>query len=100
MCSHHHYKERALAIAIALADTKTTGEAWPELLGVLFQLSQSDVEGQRESAFRIFTAAPTIIEKQHEAVVLEAFATGFKDAADAVKIAAVEAFSAFFRSIQ
>jgi len=55
------------------------GEQWPELLGTLFQLSNSADVGQREAAFRIFATTPGIIEKQHEEVVLSAFTKGFKD---------------------
>ncbi len=54
-------------------------ESWPELLQVLFVASQSPDAGQREGAFRIFTATPGIIEKQHEETVLGAFTKGFKD---------------------
>lgn len=56
-----------------------SGENWPELLGVLFQASQSTNVGQRECAFRIFATTPTIIERQHEDTVLGAFTKGFKD---------------------
>lgn len=55
------------------------GEPWPELLGSLFQASQSPDVGQREGAFKIFAATPGIIEKQHEETVQSAFARGFKD---------------------
>lgn len=55
------------------------GESWPELLSALFVASQSAEAGQREGAFRIFTATPGIIEKQHEETVLGAFMKGFKD---------------------
>ena len=55
------------------------GEPWPELLGSLFQASQSPDAGQREGAFRIFATTPGIIEKQHEDTVQAAFAKGFKD---------------------
>ena len=56
-----------------------TGENWPELLQALFVASQSPDPGQREGAFRIFTATPGVIEKQHEETVLAAFTKGFKD---------------------
>lgn len=56
-----------------------TGVAWPELLGALFQASQSQDAAQRENAFRIFSTTPQIIEKQHEDVVMTAFKTGFAD---------------------
>jgi hypothetical protein len=55
------------------------GQQWPELLGALFTLSNSQDEGQRENAYRIFATTPEIIEKQHEDTVLSAFAKGFKD---------------------
>jgi len=54
-------------------------ENWTELLGALFQASQSSESGQRETAFRIFATTPGIIEKQHEDVVLGAFTKGFSD---------------------
>ncbi|KAH0542383.1 hypothetical protein FGG08_003228 [Glutinoglossum americanum] len=74
-------------------------ESWPELLGVLFQTSQSTDSGQREGAFRIFATTPGIIEKQHGDTVLTAFTRGFKDEDVAVRLAAMEAFASFFRSI-
>ena len=75
------------------------GEPWPELLGALFQASQSPDPGQREGAFRIFATTPGIIERQHEDAVQSAFAKGFKDDNVVVRIAAMEAFASFFRSI-
>jgi len=63
------------------SDVVWTDEPWPELLGALFQASQSANAGQRETAYRIFAATPDIIEKQHEEVVLGAFTKGFKDEA-------------------
>lgn len=61
-----------------------TDEQWPDLLGALFQLSQSEDAGQRETAFRIFSATPGIIEAQHQDTVLGAFTKGFKDNEDQV----------------
>jgi hypothetical protein len=57
----------------------STAVAWPELLGALFAASQSTDAAQRETAFRIFSTTPGIIEKQHEDVVISAFKTGFAD---------------------
>lgn len=54
-------------------------EKWPELLQALFVASQSQDVGQRESAFRIFTTTPGIIEQQHENAVIGSFTKGFKD---------------------
>ncbi|CAI7587634.1 unnamed protein product [Penicillium glandicola] len=74
-------------------------EQWPELLGVLFQASQSPDSGLRETAYRVFTTTPGIIEKQHEEAVVEVFTKGFKDDNISVRISAMEAFASLFRSI-
>lgn len=62
-----------------MADRSYLDENWPGLLHALFNASQSPDAGQRENAFRIFTATPGIIEQQHETTVSGAFAKGFKD---------------------
>jgi hypothetical protein len=62
-----------------------TGVQWPELLGSLFQASQSADAAQRENAFRIFSTTPQIIEKQHEDVVVTAFKGGFADSETSVR---------------
>ncbi|KAI9804140.1 MAG: hypothetical protein M1825_001542 [Sarcosagium campestre] len=102
------------AVAEIARQYSDEGEQWPELLEVLFQTSQSPDAGQREAAFRIFATTPGIIERQHEDTVLAVFVKGFKDegAVNAsagtarssgdvffVRIAAMEAFASFFRSI-
>ncbi|KAK5653518.1 hypothetical protein OQA88_8777 [Cercophora sp. LCS_1] len=76
-----------------------SNDSWPELLGALFTLSQAPDPGKRETAFRVFTTTPGIIEKQHEEAVAQAFANAFKDESVAVRLAAMEAFAAFFRSL-
>lgn len=48
---------------------------------MLFNLSVAPDAGKRETAYRVFTTTPGIIEKQHEGAVLEAFSRGFKDEA-------------------
>lgn len=73
---------------------------WPELLGALFGASRSNDAGQRETAFRVFSTTPGIIEEQHEEVVQTAFKGGFSDSDTSVRISAVEAFASFFRSIK
>ncbi|KAI9822390.1 MAG: hypothetical protein M1827_000109 [Pycnora praestabilis] len=87
------------AVAEIARQYSDDGEQWPELLGSLFQASQSSDAGQREGAFRIFATTPGIIEKQHEDTVLSAFTKGFKDEDVTVRLAAMEAFASFFRSI-
>ncbi|KAK3690008.1 armadillo-type protein [Podospora appendiculata] len=74
-------------------------DSWPELLQILFSLSQAADPGKRETAFRVFTTTPGIIEKNHEETVAAAFARAFKDDTVAVRLAAMEAFAAFFRSL-
>ncbi|KAJ8131391.1 hypothetical protein O1611_g2236 [Lasiodiplodia mahajangana] len=72
---------------------------WPEILGVLFNLSMANDNGQRETAYRVFATTPGIIEKQHENAVMDAFGRGFKDNSVAVQLAAMEAFASFFRNL-
>ena len=71
------------------ADIDMAGEQWNELLQTLFNLSQMPDSTQRETAFRIFTATPGIIEKQHEENVLAAFIKGFKDDEASVSVHAL-----------
>ncbi|KAJ9134791.1 Importin beta-3 [Pleurostoma richardsiae] len=87
------------AVAEVARQYSENNENWPELLGVLFQLSIAPDVGKRETAFRVFTTTPGIIEKQHEDGVAQAFTRGFKDDAVQVRLAAMEAFAAFFRSL-
>ncbi|EGC42195.1 karyopherin [Histoplasma capsulatum var. duboisii H88] len=87
------------AVAEIAGQYADNGEQWSELLGVLFQASQSTDPGVRDSAFRIFSTTPGIIEKQHEEMVVGVFAKGFRDENISVRISAMEAFSSFFRSV-
>ncbi|KAF5677303.1 importin subunit beta-3 [Fusarium heterosporum] len=87
------------AVAELARQYTENGDLWPELLGALFQLSQAPEPEKRENAFRVFATTPAIIEKQHEEAVLQAFQKGFKDEAVMVRLAAMEAFAAFFRTI-
>ncbi|KAJ5764077.1 Importin subunit beta-3 [Penicillium manginii] len=87
------------AVAEVARQYTDNGDQWPELLGVLFQASQSPEAGLRETAFRIFTTTPGIIERQHEDAVVGVFTKGFEDENISVRIAAMEAFAAMFRSI-
>ncbi|KAJ5294758.1 hypothetical protein PENANT_c014G03055 [Penicillium antarcticum] len=87
------------ALAEVARQYTDNGEQWPELLAVLFQASQNPDSGLRETAYRIFTTTPGIIERQHEDAVVEVFTKGFKDDNISVRIAAMEAFASLFRSI-
>ncbi|PHH83153.1 hypothetical protein CDD83_3054 [Cordyceps sp. RAO-2017] len=87
------------AVAEIARQYADNNDAWPELLGILFQLSQAPEPEKRENAFRVFATTPSIIQRQHEEAVLQAFQKGFKDDAVMVRLAAMEAFSAFFRTI-
>ncbi|PSR77228.1 armadillo-type protein [Coniella lustricola] len=87
------------AVAEVARQYSDIDEPWPELLTVLFQLSIADDSGKRESAFRVFNTTPGIIEKQHEEAVAQAFTKGFKDPEVGVRLAAMEAFASFFRSL-
>ncbi|RDW63954.1 ARM repeat-containing protein [Coleophoma crateriformis] len=87
------------AVAEIAREYSDNNKQWQEILGVLFQLSMSEQAGQREIAYRIFATTPGIIEKQHEDTVMSAFTKGFKDDDVRVRLAAMEAFASFFRSI-
>ncbi|KAG8666917.1 importin subunit beta-3 [Fusarium poae] len=87
------------AVAELARQYTENGDAWPDLLSALFQLSQAPEAEKRENAFRVFATTPAIIEKQHEEAVLQAFQKGFKDDAVMVRLAAMEAFASFFRTI-
>ncbi|CAL5867384.1 uncharacterized protein PFLUO_LOCUS1602 [Penicillium psychrofluorescens] len=87
------------AVAEVARQYTDNGDSWPDLLQVLFTASQSTEAGLRETAYRIFTTTPGIIEKQHEDTVLGVFTKGFKDDNISVRIAAMEAFAALFRSM-
>lgn len=76
-----------------------SSHSWSELLQVLFSLSQDTDAAKRETAFRVFTTTPGIIEKQHEEPVAQSFAQAFKDTSVSVRLAAMEAFASFFRNL-
>ncbi|KAI0165060.1 ARM repeat-containing protein [Hypoxylon sp. FL1284] len=87
------------AVADVARQYSENNQQWPEILAVLFNLSMATDVGQRETAYRIFATTPGIIENQHETAVLEAFNRGFKDDSVSVRLAAMEAFASFFRSL-
>lgn len=73
------------AVAEVARQYSEHSEPWPDLLAALFQLSLAQDAGKRETAFRVFTTTPGIIEKQHEAGAAQAFSKGFKDDSVAVR---------------
>lgn len=75
------------------------GESWPELLGVLFQASQSADPGLRDSSFRIFATTPGIIEKQHEEMVHGVFSKGASDENISVRATRLVLAWSFIRSL-
>ncbi|TLD34289.1 hypothetical protein PspLS_01232 [Pyricularia sp. CBS 133598] len=87
------------AVAEVARQCSDNGISWPDLLAALFQLSMAPDAGKREISFRVFATTPGIIEKQHEESVAQAFSTAFKDDTVAVRLAAMEAFAAFFRGM-
>ncbi|KAL8405126.1 hypothetical protein RB594_009859 [Gaeumannomyces avenae] len=87
------------AVAEVARQCTDNSESWPDLLGVLFQMSVAPDAGKREIAYRVFATTPGIIEKQHEEPVAQAFSRAFKDDSISVRLAAMEAFAAFFRSM-
>ncbi|KAI0394453.1 armadillo-type protein [Xylariaceae sp. FL0594] len=88
------------AVADVARQCSENNVQWPEILGVLSNLSMATDPGRRETAYRVFATTPGIIERQHEAAVMEAFARGFKDTSVSVQLEAMQAFAAFFGNVQ
>lgn len=74
-------------------------EAWPELLGALFDASKNPNPEIRQCAFRVFAAAPEILENNKDIIpeASQVLHAGFDDSSNNVRISAVTAFSAFFQ---
>lgn len=83
---------------VAKEDASPLG-SWNELIPALFQATKNSDPSFRESAFRVFSSAPELIDKSYINEVLPIFNTGFDDENDDVRIAACTAFVAFFREI-
>lgn len=75
------------------------GNEWNDLIPALFSASQNSNNSIRESAFRIFAAAPEIIGQQYLNDILPIFNTSFQDQDDDVRIAACHAFVEFFKEL-
>lgn len=72
---------------------------WSELIPALFEATTNPDPSFRESAFRVFSSAPELINKSYINQILPIFNTGFDDQQDAVRIASCTAFVAFFREL-
>lgn len=83
---------------VAKEDASPPG-TWPELLPALFSASTSQDASFRESAFRVFSSTPELIDLSYINEILPVFKAGFGDANDDVRIAACTAFVAFFREL-
>lgn len=57
----------------------TLPEPWQDLLGALFQSTKSPEPAHRESAFRVFAALPTLVDKQHIDLLQNVFLAGLQD---------------------
>lgn len=83
---------------VAKEDVSPPG-SWPELIPTLFQATANPDSSFRESAFRVFSSAPDLIDKSYIEQVTPIFRSGFEDDNDDVRIASCTAFVAFFREI-
>jgi importin-5 len=59
-------------------------EPWNELLAALFQSTKSPEPAHRESAFRVFAALPSIVDKSHVELLKGVFLEGLQDPAPQV----------------
>ena len=57
---------------------------WNELLNALFQSTKSPEPAHRESAFRVFAALPSIVDKSHVDLLRGVFLEGLQDRAPQV----------------
>ncbi|WPK26246.1 hypothetical protein PUMCH_003595 [Australozyma saopauloensis] len=83
---------------VAKEDASPKG-TWPELVPAILQAAVNPNASFRESAFRILSTLPELIESLFVAEILPVFNNGFSDDDDEVRIAACTAFVAFFREL-
>lgn len=82
---------------VAKEDASPQG-TWPDLLPNIFEASRNSDSSFRDSAFRVFSAAPEILSGANPEEVLNLFRGGFEDSNDDVRIAASSAFVEFFKN--
>ncbi|EGX96524.1 Armadillo-type fold domain containing protein [Cordyceps militaris CM01] len=87
------------AVAEIARQYNESGDRWTDVLQALFQLTQAPEAEKRETAYRVFTTTPDVIGQDQADAVLLAFQKGFKDDAVNVRLSAMDAFAAFFRTI-
>ena len=73
--------------------------SWNELIPALFAASKNPDPSFRESAFRVFSATPELVDHSYLNEVLPIYNAGFEDESDDVRIAACAAFVAFFKEL-
>lgn len=83
---------------VAKDDASPRG-SWPELVPAIFQAATAADASFRESAYRILSTSPEIIEKDYVQDILPVFVTGFEDESDDVRISACTAYVSFFREL-
>lgn len=98
---HPPHVRRKIADAIsemAKEDALPRG-TWGALLPALFSAASNVSADYRELAFRVFAASPEILEERYLNEMLTVLSNGFGDANDDVRIAAFDAYVAFFREL-
>ncbi len=74
-------------------------DIWGEILPALFEASKNQDASLRESAYRIFSAIPELIDISLLGNIVPIFHAGFEDPSDDVRVASVTAFVAFFETL-
>ncbi|KAK6205227.1 Karyopherin functions in nuclear transport of protein [Scheffersomyces amazonensis] len=87
------------AISEVAKDDVSPNGTWNELIPALLEATRNPDPSFRESAFRVFSSAPQLIDKSYIHQVLPIFNSGFNDENDEVRISACTAFVAFFREL-
>lgn len=87
------------AVSEVAKDDALPKGTWPELVPAILQAAVNTNASFRESAFRILSTLPEIIDSLFVSEILPVFNGGFSDDDDEVRIAACTAFVAFFREL-
>ncbi|ODV60199.1 ARM repeat-containing protein [Ascoidea rubescens DSM 1968] len=73
---------------------------WPELISIIFKaLHQNDNSSFKDSAFRILSSNPDLIDSSNINEILPLFNSAFQDNDDSIKTSSVTAFASFFKIV-
>lgn len=77
----------------------STSATWPQLIPALIHGTNQSDNTIRECCFRIFASVPEVIDNSIASQIAPIFEQALADPSDEVKIAALRAFTAYFRQL-